>query len=605
MKLHALPTAIGLIGLWSFVASAVEPDPLDNVVVTAARTAQTIDETLAPVTVITREDIERAQVGTLPDLLRSQVGVSLSNNGGPGKVSELRLRGANADQVLVLVDGVAIGSASSGTASFQDLPLELIDRIEIVRGPRSSLYGSEAMGGVIQIFTRKGGPTRLTAAAGIGSYGTTESAATAAGSFGDGGWGSAGFERFDTRGFPACKGDLNSGCFTLLTPPVGYRDLAARAEVGWRFDQDTQVSLNWLGGSGHNAYNGSFANSALNRQQVIGLNAETRLVQGWQTRLIAGKADDYADDYLDGVYVDTFNTERRSLNWQNEVQLAAGQKLTGGVDWQIDHVDSSVGFVPNSRQTHGVYAQYLGTFGAQNLELALRQDHNEQFGEAGTGSVAWGYAISTQLRVTASYGTAFKAPTFNDLFYPGFGNPGLHPERSRSGDLGLSGKFDDARWSINAFLTEFNDLIALDANFVPQNIDTALVRGLEFTWKQTLRDWQLAGSLTLLDPRNEGTQAGKVLPRRARQAMNVSVDRDLGIWRLGTLWRTEDRRYDDVANTQVLAGYGVVDVHGELHFAPAWRLQLRLENSFNRDYETAYRYNQPGRGVYATLRYAS
>ena len=598
-KRCTLPAAILLLGTPLTVCAADD----NTVVVTATRVARTADETLAPVTVITRQDIERSQAQTLEDVLRGQPGVSVANQGGPGKQSSVFLRGTNSSHVLVLVDGVKVGSATAGLTAFQDLPIEQIERIEIVRGPRSSLYGSEAIGGVIQIFTRKGGgATQPTLALGAGSRGTTQATAGLSGGIGTQGWYSLGLSQIDTDGINACRGTATAGCFVASEPDRdGYRNLSGQARLGWRFGNGLEAEVSWLRADGHNDYDGSFQNQSSTLQEVLGASVSMMLTPDWHSAVKTGRSLDRSRDFKDGAAVGYFNTERTSVSWQNNLQLAPHHLLVAGIDWQNDRVASDTVYDKTGRDNIGLFAQYLADLGRHSVELSARRDDNEQFGVKTTGAAAWGYALAGGTRLTASFGTAFKAPTFNDLYYPGFNNPLLKPERSRTTDLGISGTLDQGRWAVNIYDTKVRDLIGYDNGFNLVNISTAHIRGIELVGSKRVDKWDLRGNLGLTSPENDDT--GKLLARRTEQAITLSADRDFGVWRAGATLRAEGRRFDNAANTVRLGGYATTDLHAEYRMNKQWRVQGRIENVFDRDYETVYLYNQPGRGAFVTLRY--
>jgi vitamin B12 transporter len=236
----------------------------------------------------------------------------------------------------------------------------------------------------------------------------------------------------------------------------------------------------------------------------------------------------------------------------------------------------------------------------------LRKDDNEQFGNNTTGGVAWGYALTSGLRLTASYGTAFKAPSFNELYFPDFGNPDLDPEESRSYEFGVSQASRWGRWSVNAYETRIDDLIAFDNNtFLPANVDNTRIRGLEFILSATLKRWRVDTTLTLLEPENlsPGIANGNELPRRAEESLRLDINRQFGKFALGATLLAQGDSFDDLANTRKLDSYATVDLRAEYAFAKDWRVQLRVENLFDEDYETASFFNQPGRGAFVTLRY--
>jgi len=577
------------------------------VVVTATRTARTLDESLASVTVIDQADIERLQARSVPDLLRGVQGVQVSNSGGPGKVADLYLRGTSADHVLVLIDGVKVGSATTGTTAWQDLPLSQIERIEVVRGPRSSLYGSEAIGGVIQIFTRKGGGALTPSLSlGGGSYRSANASGNLSGG-GDQGWWRLGASYEDTEGFNACNGVPGvAGCFTDEPDRDGYHNLSGSARGGYRFGDRGDIDLFWLGTKARSRFDGDFVNDTKTSQQVLGAKGRLRPLDPWALTLSLGQSRDDSDNRLNGAFVTEFDTLRQTASLQSDLTLGAGQILTFGADWQNDRIDSTEDYTEDSRDNVGLFGQAQATLGGHDLSASLRQDDNQQFGTQGTGNAAWGYTFAGGVRLLASYGTAFKAPTFNELYFPFYGNPDLAPEQSRSAELGVSGRLGGLSWSLNGYQTKVDDLIVFGPTFIPENIDQARIRGLELAVSGAIADWHLDANLTLLDPINEtaGPDDGNLLPRRAEQSARLDLDRRIGPWGLGLSLIGFGRRFDDAANTLRLDPYATLDLRAEYELTKAWRVQGRLENLFDADYETAAYYNQPGRGIYLTLRYA-
>ena len=600
--------ALAVLGLPA-VGHAADDHELDTIIVTATRTARTADDSLASVSVITRQDIERSQAQSVQDLLRGVPGVSIANNGGAGKSTSLFLRGTESDHVLVLIDGVRAGSATSGQAAFQDIPIDQIERIEIVRGPRSSLYGSEAIGGVIQIFTRRGGgETAPRFSIGGGSHGTFTSSAGVSGGGADS-WYNMALTHRQTGGINACRGKPSpggAGCYVYEPDRDGYRNTAAVLRAGHRFGDGAEVDVHFMQADSYNEYDGTTSNQSNGVQQVAGARATLRATDAWRMQFTVGQARDEADNYKNHVFSSRFNTERDSASWQNDINLDAQQLLTLGLDYQDDRIDSTTVYKLRSRDDKGAFVQYQGFFGAHNLQASVRRDDNAQFGGKNTGNVAWGYAFNEGLRLFTSYGSAFKAPTFNELYYPGYGNANLKPEQARSFELGLSGKGALGRWSISAFRTQVEELIAYDSTLLaPNNIDHARIVGVETTAATRVAGWDVNAGLTLLDPEQQGGKYdGMLLPRRAKQSARFGLERDFGAYRLGATVLAAGRRYDDLANKQKLDGYATLDLRAEYRPAKDWRVQALLENLFDKDYETAYLYNQPGRGLYLTLRYA-
>src|SRR3989338_8139925 len=332
-------------------------ETLPDIVVTATRTAQSADATLASVSIITRQDIERLQAQPLPDVLRGVAGLTLTNNGGAGTATSVFLRGTNADHVLVLVDGIKVGSATLGTASFQDIPVQQIERIEIVRGPRTSLYGSEAIGGVIQIFTRKGGGALTPSfSATAGSYGTFNSMFGLSGG-GEQGWFNARLNQQDTTGFNACRGSLAAGCFVVEPDNDGYRNLSLGLGGGYRFDNGATADFNALQANSVSKSDGSIfaGNEAKSVQQVLGCSAYFAATEQWNMTLRAGLSRDNSDLFFNGLYIDRYNTQRDSLTWQNDFALSADQLLSAGLDYQQDRIESLRAYAQTARRNRALF----------------------------------------------------------------------------------------------------------------------------------------------------------------------------------------------------------------------------------------------------------
>ncbi|KLD64747.1 ligand-gated channel protein [Dyella japonica DSM 16301] len=597
-----------------FPAFADDTTNLDGVVVTATRTEQTQSQTLSAVTVIDRADIERLQPASLADLLRGTPGMQIANNGGPGKATSAFLRGTEAGHVLVMIDGVKIGSATLGTAALQDIPVEQIERIEIVRGPFSSLYGSEAIGGVIQIFTRRPeGAFVPSFSLGVGSYSHLSGSAGFAGKSGDA-WYSLEASHEQTHGINSCRvgaAEVGAACFADQPDKDGYRNNALTLQGGYKFDEQWDADVRLFRSEGHNYYDGTYTDSDKSATQVVGGSVHYRPASNVKLTLSLGTSGDFSKDFYQGVYVDRFDTHRDLGSFQADIGFWGGL-LTTGFDWQRDHVDSTAGYVNaftgvpvNSRIDRGGFVQWQQTFGSQSVQASVRHDDNSQFGSKNTGSLLWGWDFTQTLRLTASYGTAFKAPTFNDLYYPYYGDPNLKPERSRNFELGLRGSYDWGYWSLNAFRNNVTDLITYDAaTQAPGNVDQARIRGAEGVVSGHVLGWLVTGTATWLDPRDESTgYEGNLLPRRARQTGNIDLDRSFGDFSVGGTWFVSGRRYDDLANQHPLGGYAITNLRVAYAISRDFKLQLALNNAFGKDYETAWYFNQPGRNYMLTLRY--
>ncbi|MEO6519755.1 MAG: TonB-dependent vitamin B12 receptor [Pseudoxanthomonas sp.] len=620
-SLHLLTLAVAM-GIPSMAHAAIAADAtdLDQIIVTGTRTDVALKDSLVPAQVIDREEIERSQARSLPELLKGRAGINLSNQGGAGKLTTVFLRGAESDHVMVLVDGIRIGSATAGLASFQDLPVDQIERIEIIRGPRSSLYGSEAIGGVIQIFTRKGGigfepHFRI----GGGSNNLREASAGFSNRTARG-WISAEGAYQQTDGINACRGSatLFQGCFADEPDDDGYRNVSVSLRGGLNLTDALTVEGHFLNADAYNEYDGSIfgGNEAANTQRVAGGKLDWNASERVKLALQVGRADDKSNAYYRDAatpdirsFVNTFDTQRDTAAVQADFTLAEGQLLTAGADWQQDHITSTTGFSVDSRDNVGAFLEYQGRFGAHQLQASVRNDDNEQFGNHVTGSAGWGMAFGDGFRLNASYGTGFKAPTFNDLYYPGSESPDLKPEQSKSLNLGIAQYRDTWNWTFNVFETRIDDLIVfvyLPPSFqgVGLNVDQARIRGAELTFGVELAGFDISTQLSHIDPRNRSTgYEDKLLARRSRNTGRIDVDRSFGDFRVGLTGNGASHRYDNLSNTARLAGYGTLDLRLEYAFHADWTLQARATNVFDRNYETIAWYNQPGREYGLSLRY--
>ena len=622
MNRYHFPVVVVLYLSLVGVALAGNDEQRKTVIVTATRTAQTADEVLSSVTVISREDIERRQARSVEDLLRGTQGISITNNGGPGKNTSVFMRGTESDHILVLIDGVRAGSATSGGAAYGNIPIEQIERIEIVRGPRSSLYGSEAIGGVIQIFTRKGGKEGFTPSFSIGggSYGTFNGSAGLSGRS-KRGWFNMNISGKNTNGFNSCSGKPypnGAGCFTNEPDRDGYQNVAGSFRAGYLFKNGLDIETNFMRSSGKVNYDGTYSNKSELVQQVFGGKARYSPFEFWKVTLAGGRSRENSKDFLGQGknFKSRFDSRRDTITLQNDFTLNKSHLLTVGADYKNDTVSSSEDFEVTSRNNLGAFAQHQATVFKQDLELSIRYDENEQFGGNVTGGAGWGYTVTEWLRFTANVGTAFKAPTFNELYYPGgYSNANLRPEESVSYEFGTSGKIKQTNWAFNIYETQIHDLIANDAYWVPQNINKVRIRGFEGMISTRIKKWQINTNLTLLDAQNKssGINRGNILPRRAKESFRFDVNRKFDKFKLfglsfnkytiGTQLLVVGQRYDDLANTRKLDSYVKLDIRGEYNLNQNWRVQGRIENISNERYETASFYNQPGRNFFITLRY--
>ncbi len=580
----------------------------DSYVITATRTLQKLEDTLSSVTIIDREDIERSQARTLDELLADVEGVAVARQGGIGQPTSVYVRGGESDHVLWIIDGVRIGSVTTGIPALQDLPLDSVERIEIVRGARSSLYGPDAMGGVVHIFTRRGAEANRSLRVTAGSNGTRQLALGQG--FGDeSAWVDLQASHLETDGINACLGlpfPPGGGCFTSEPDRDPYRNTSVNLGAGYRFDGGTTLEAYAQRAKARVSFDSSFLNQSDLVNQVAGVKLVSEPTPGWRSTLTVGRSWDESTSFsASASFTSVFNSSRDTVTWQNEWRVDEGNFLIGA-DFLKDRVDSDISYTRSSRDNIAAFAQYAFGFGSQDLALAARLDDNEQFGSNATGSVAWGVRLSDGLQAYASVGSAFKAPSFNELYYPGFSNPNLSPERALTTEIGLKQRLPWGRWSVSAYRSDVDDLIAFDvATFLPQNVSKASLGGVEGAIEWQRGPWRISQTFGWLsaEDRSQGFTRGRELPRRPAWSGRSSLEWSGAAFDLGASVQFVSRRYDDLANSRELGGYATVDLTGAWRVSSVTEVQVRFANAFDRRYETATLYPALGREFFVTLRY--
>ncbi len=582
--------------------SATPPTLLDPVVVTAARAPQQLDQLIADVTVIGPEEIARAGAQSLADLLQRQPGVQIATTGGPGSTTSVFLRSANANQTLVLVDGLRVSSSSTGTTPFEAIPLDQIDHIEILRGPAASLYGADAIGGVIQVFTRNGGGALVgNASAGYGTFNTSQFAAGAAG--GDGPWRfmlQGGYNQ--STGFSAIGNPAN---FSYNPDNDGYRNGSASGSLAYSFAPEQVLSAQAFYSRMNAQFDGSvdFDDRTITTLQSYLVASRNRLTSFWKSTLEAGVSIDDSNTQT-AFGPSQFKTTQQQYTWQSDFTLPKGA-LSVAVTRREERLDTDAGFAVTSRNTNAIVGVYQLQDGPNSLQANLRRDDSSQYGGQTSGSFAYAYTILPGLRASASYGTGFKAPTFNDLYYPGFSNPDLVPETARNFEAALRYASSEINAGIVAYRNRVSNLIVFecDANFncAPQNIADATLEGVTLELQALVRDTTVKGSVDFARPYDDAT--GNLLPRRARQYGTLDVTQAFGPLQAGVQVVASSARYDDAADTRRMGGYAIVNLNANYALAPRWTLFAVAGNIFNKHYELSADYNTIGANLFAGVRY--
>ncbi len=571
---------------------------LEPVVVTATRTENPAAEVLASVELIRGEDLLRQPASDLGDALRMIPGVEVTRLGGPGQQTSLFLRGTESNHVLVLVDGLRINPGTIGNAAIQNIAPELVERVEIVKGPRSTLYGSDALGGVINVITRRGAADGGSVQAGFGRY-DTRSASLTAGIGGARGDASLGVSWLDSDGFPTRSGDATDRGYENRSLTAAVRADAGAVELGARA---------WYA-AGTSEYSDFFVTPVDQdfENSAFALSAAFEPSASWESRLTAGHAIDQLEQ---NQSPDFLETKRATLDWQNDIALSERHRLTAGVLWQDEDAEAeSFGLAYGADTTTSqFYLQDQAAFGAHRLLAGAAYTDHETFGGHATWNAEYGYAIGERALVTVGAGTAFRAPDATDRF--GFGgNPDLNPEESQSVELGYRQRIGAHQaLSVTAFRNEIDELIQFVVTDFEtfegenRNVERARIDGVEAAWRYDGDQWAARASATLQDPRDAVTNAR--LLRRARENFTLAVARRIREHEiaLDLLYAGERRDFGFPAQTR-LPAYWLANLSAKLAISPRWTLLARMENLFDEDYELASGFNTMGQSLFVTLRH--
>ena len=578
---------------------------LPEVVVTANRVQTRADQVIADVTLISREQIEQGMGRTVAEVLARSGGIQLGSNGGLGNSSSVFVRGTESRHVLLLVDGVRYGSSTLGAPNWDSIPLEMIDRIEVLKGPASALYGSDAVGGVVQIFTRKG-------RTGLGSFipfipygsltvGQNERRELSAGASG----GTSefhyafGLQTLRDKGFSATNPQV---AFNSFNPDSdGFSQNSGNASLQWKLTPALTLGANLLRAEGVNHSDKGPDPYDVHTNfvtQVSGLRAKYQVQEAWNTSLQLGSSADRSN-YFSSPSPDIINTAKDQWTWQNELKTPVGL-LLAGVENLTERVSGTTAYTVNQRSTDSVFAGLHGKHAAHSWQVNARHDDNSQFGVANTGLAGYAYQFTPEWRVRASVGTSFKAPSFNALYWPDYGNSTIQPETGRNTEAGLNYANDVVHGGVTYFVNRIQGFITI----LPavSNVPFARMEGWSLDAGGNLGAFDYRAQLDLLKAENELT--GKRLARRPDRQLTLSGDYAWGAWKFGANWLMASDSYDDAANTLVLDGYGTVDLYARHALKPGWHVEGKLVNAGDKTYQTINGYNQPGRSAYLTLRYS-
>ncbi len=566
---------------------------VQEILVTANRITQSIDTINAAVTVITREDIEKTLAQDLPDLLLAKAGLHIAQSGGQGGQSSLFMRGTESDHTLVLIDGVQVSTSTGTSARLEYIALDQIERIEIVRGPRSSIYGSEAIGGVLQIFTRKSGEENFQGSVNltVGTENSTNSNINLSGRAENTSW-ALSYSKKDTDGIDSRFGGSDDD--------DGYANDSLSLTLAHQWSEQSEVHVTY---SEFDANSDFDDGSVFSKSKQLSSSFNLQLNENWNSSLTIEVFEESNDNF--GSFGDTTSeTDTRMIRWNNDLTLSGRDHLVLGMDSQKQELNyQSFGAVQSedSRDNEGVYGVYLFNPAPFDVTLSLRNDDNERFGNHSTGSVSVGGKVSENTRLWASYGTAFKAPNLIDLYvdFPSFfffANPDLDPETSKSIELGLAADFFDTNFNISLFQTDIDDLISSDQTFTSlANVEKVEIKGLEITLSKMLGEWALDFNLTVLD--HENLTTGDELLRRPNESFSMQASRQYEKFDLHLNWlvQSDHRDLDPVTfGPSKVGGYGILNVVAGYQYSAAIALRIRIGNLLDKKYSVVDGFNTYG-----------
>ena len=601
----------------------------DIQVTTPLRVLEKEENIIADTTIITSEEIKRAGLSSLPQLLQQQPGIEVTNNGGPGKVSSVNIRGTSSTHSIILIDSLRVGSSTTGTSAIQNIPLSQIERIEIVRGPVSSLYGQDGIGGVIQIFTKKGKKGfHPYVSAGYGRYKTKEIAAGV----------SAGN---DSTSFALNLAGINTDAFSAFVPndssasntsnldKDSYRNRSVSSSLTHQFTNKIKIDFQYFLSTGKNMFDNRFANfdaayvdyKDKTKQEAYSTKLTGKIKDNWESSLKIGKTIDlYSDQqkYNNEIFsnvsgvVDKYETTQYQLAWQNNINFEYGS-LVFLYDYLKEEIETtSTSYSKDDRDNNGFVIAYNTQYDKHSLQTSLREDINSQYDNETTGSIGYAYQINNQWKVSTSFGTAFVAPSFNYLYNGSSSNPDLKPETSKNIEASLKYSDNSTSISLTAYQNTIDDFIISNAEtgYTPLNLNKAKIQGMTFVADHFLGNLHIKGSITTESPNNEDTD--KDLPQRANLYGSTHLNYYVQDWVFGIEQIGSGSRYNDADNTVKIGGYMITNLVTNYIFKEKFTINIRLDNALDKEYALVYAgnpntsgfaYQTPGRSLSANIRY--
>ena len=609
----ALALAASLLNTSAWAQETQKTTTLDAIVATPARLDQAISHVVGDVTLIDSVQLAKHQGQSMVEVLRHQPGLQIYHQGGAQTVSGVFVRGAAPAQSLVMLNGIRINESNTGSTYWNTLDPNLFDRVEIVRGAASSLYGSNAMGGVINLLTTPYGsgdrPLSVKGNIGIGSHGTFKTNASVSGA-------SNGFDYFLAGGYTTSEGinatTPDAGPYSYNDDKDGYDSSTILGAFGYEIAPGHRVAVNFFNGYNRGDYDAgsSFTETVGHtRQQAYSIESTNQLTEWWQSQLkFAYSKVSYDNRAPYGNSI--FGTHHKQFSWQNNFFIDDHQTVSALFEHHDERVFNTTAPTQDKRLTNAAALIYRGDFDRHHVQASLRHDNISQIGSRTTGSIAYAYDLTSALSIGAGYNTGFRAPTFADLYTPlawGYqGNPNLRPEKSRNVEVNVKYQTEDTSIILSAYQGKYRDLInpyVCDANFncTSENTERATIRGLSIEASQRYGNTTLSLGADFMNPKDDKT--GKTLARRAKQIYRAGISHQFDRIELGADYLFVAHRYDDANNTPAkrMGGYGLVNLRANYEISKNFHAQLNVNNLFNKKYQTAYGYRTPGTNFFLNL----
>lgn len=593
---------------FSFAQTAAD-QPLAPVLVTASRTAQKASDVLADNIVITAEEIVASGQTSLVDLLQTKRSVEIKRNGGAGNDADVYIRGANGKQTILLIDGIRSVSSTSGTPTWSAIPLSQIERVEIVMGPLSTMYGADAVGGVIQVFTKKGsGAPRLTFSAGAGTYGEQVVTAGVSGS-------TEGDHqiRYSINASHEEADGFSSRVVAGQNPDDdGYTKHSINGQFSLDLAKGQEIGVTFLNSENDGEYdNGASAYNAriVGEVDAYSIYSRNQITSNWSSLAQVSRSYTKQKNYT-ATATTVNNSKADQISWQNDFKIG-----TDVLQFLVEHREESV-FNPSqpkqnqSRDTDSLALAYQLNAGAHLASASVRYDDSSVYGSNVTGSLGYGYRFTKKLKVSGSYGTSFRAPTYNELYFvPNFGNPNVQPEKGKNAEVGIYYDNGQSDFNVTYYHNQITDLIITKTpcpvsglgTSCSYNVNDALLKGVSVGASTKIADFRWYGSLDWQDPRDQTTN--KLIERRSRSHGTVGVSHASGLFKSGADVIFSGYRYDAANETKRMGGYALLNLHASYDLTDNWQLFGRWNNVFDKYYELAQTYQTPGSNAFVGVRY--